>query len=65
MKTIEVTIVRRVETTYEYEVEDDFDVDAPGAFRAVENHYFAGDFGSEDETYEEVLNWDVERVREV
>ena len=63
MKTIEVTIVRRVETVYEYEVGDDFDIDAPGAFRAVEDDYFGGEFGSEDEIFEEVLNWDVEHIR--
>lgn len=44
MKRIEVTIVRRVETVYEYEVGDDFDIDAPGAFRAVENDYYGSEF---------------------
>jgi hypothetical protein len=65
MKTIEVTIVRRVATTYEYEVGDEFDVNAPGAFKAVEADYDAGEFGSNEETYEEVWNWDVDDVQEI
>ena len=65
MKQIEVTIGRRVATTYQYAVDDDFDVHAPNAFAAVEAHYFDGEFGSEDEVTEEVWNWDVEYVAEV
>ena len=64
MKTIEVTIVRRTSTTYEYEVGDDFDVNAPGAFAAVEDDYFNGEFGEDDILYDEVINFDVDYVAE-
>lgn len=65
MKTIEVTIVRRVATTYEYEVADEFDVNAPGAFKAVEADYDAGKFDGDDETYEEVWNWEIDDVQDL
>lgn len=65
MKTIEVVIVRRVATYYQYEVSDSFDVNAPGAEKAVEDDYDADKFGSEDETHEEVWAWDIYDVVEV
>jgi hypothetical protein len=65
MKTIEVTIVRRVYTTYKYKVADDFDVNAPGAHEAVENDYIDGIFGDEDQTYEEIDTWDIDYVGDI
>lgn len=64
-KTIEVVIVRRVATWYQYEVDDDFDVSDHGARQAVESDYFDGKFGSEDEVVEEVWNFEVDDVKEV
>lgn len=64
-KKIEVTIVRRTYTTYEVEVADDFDANADGAYRALENLWFVGGGRGWELVDVEGPYWDIDYVGEV
>lgn len=64
-KKIEVTVVRRTYCTYEVEVSDDFDVNADGVHRHLENEYFDGNSWLWELVDEEVANWDIDYVGEI
>jgi hypothetical protein len=63
-KTIEVTIFRRVYTTYEVEVPKDFDVNDSDAIHKLEEMWIEGEFTDEDQTFEEVGDWEIDSVED-
>jgi len=66
MKTIEVTVRRVTYTTYDVEVADDFDANAEGVYKQLEDSYFDGEWGYEGAlpSFEEVANWEIDDLQD-